>query len=341
MENSVHNADRPTTWHIYWQAALGRDLLLRPELAERIRNRLLAAHDVGGRKLLYYLLMPREIHLISILRPEDSTASFATGVSNVIGKWVREADGAFGPVFADRYQAQRVDTVEALRSEVRMLAWRPVAAGLQALPTNYANSALRAILGLCLPNGFHATALFDWLGGSVPQERTALQRALAVEPSNLEIVRWELVKGLVSARGTVGPSGPMARRVRGASAGLVAASRDRSVDGALKLLERWVEVKLGLHGGHGLSSRKGMEGARGRALVANLAMRSGLCSAACVARHYGRAKATLSEQMTASSARAADQAILSIPMEQIVREAIALATHPAVGGGGGGGGGGR
>lgn len=334
MENSIRNDDRPTAWHIYWHAALGRDLLLLPELVERIRNRLLAAHEVAGRNFLYYLLMPSEIHLISTLRPQDSTARFATGVSNVIGRWVREADGAFGPVFAGRYQAQRIDTVEALRSEVRMLAWRPVAAELQAAPTNYGNSALRAILGLCLPNGFHATALFDWLGGSVPQERAALQRVLAVKPSNLEIVQWELAKGLVSARGTVGPSGAMARRVRGAAAGLVAASRDRSVDGALRLLDRWVEVKLGLHGGQGLSSRTGLDGARGRALVANLAMKSGLCSAASVARHYGRAKATLSEQMAASSRRAADQAILSIPMEQIVREAIALATHPGAGGGG-------
>jgi hypothetical protein len=36
---------------------------------------------------------------------------------------------------------------------------------------------------------------------------------------------------------------------------------------------------------------------------------------------------TLSEQMAASGARAADQAILAIPMEQIVREAIAIAMH--------------
>ena len=327
MEHSTHDVDSPRAWHIYWQAALGRDLLFGPALAEKIRGRLIAAHRVAGRKLLYYLLMPREIHLISTLQQDDAPGSFAAGVSNVIGKWVREADGSFGPVFAGRYHAQPVGSVAALRSEVRMLAWRPVAAGLQDAPTNYGNSALKAILGLCLPNGFNATALFDWLGSSVPVERSALQRELASEPSNLEVVQWELAKGLVSARGTVGPSGLMARHVRGAAATLVAASGDRSVDGALKLLDRWVEVKLGLRGGHGLSSRKGLDGARGRALVASLAMRSGLCSAASVARHYGRAKATLSEQMTASNSRSADQAILCIPMEQVVREAIALATH--------------
>ena len=208
-----------------------------------------------------------------------------------------------------------------------MLAWRPVSTGLRDGPTNYAFSAVRILLGLNLPGGFRTGPLFDLLGSKVPQDRALIRRVMAEPPTQLDVLQWELSKDLVPARGTLGPDGMMTRHVQGPAAVLVAASKDKSIDGALRILVRWVEVKLGLQGGHGLSSNGGPEGARGRALVAGLAMKSGLCSASSVARHFGRAKATLSEQMAASGMRAADQAILAIPMEQIVREAIAIVLH--------------
>ncbi|EGJ11065.1 hypothetical protein [Rubrivivax benzoatilyticus] len=64
--------------------------------------------------------------------------------------------------------------------------------------------------------------------------------------------------------------------------------------------------------------------ARGRALVACLAMQHQLCSAASVARYFHRAKSTLSEQMTACRARALDRTILQTPAQRIVDEAAAL-----------------
>jgi len=328
MERSIFDSNGSAVWHVYWQATPGRDLLFSPALAERIRHRLLDAHRRSGRGLLYYLLMPRELHLLSSLPAGDSAGALATGMLNVISRWVREVDGASGSVFAGRYRAQRIVNVESLCDEVRMLAWRPVATGLSIAPTNYGHSALRAVLGLCLSDGFHAAALLDHMGGSVADGRSELRQALANKPSALEILQWELGKGLVSARGTVGIAGPTSKLVSGAAAILVAASKDRTIDGALKLLERWVEVKLGLRPGAAGSSSRSHEASRARALVANLALRAGLCSASSVARHFGRAKATLSVQMAASRARAADQAVLAILMEQVVREAIALASHP-------------
>jgi len=58
--------------------------------------------------------------------------------------------------------------------------------------------------------------------------------------------------------------------------------------------------------------------------VACLVVDCRLCSAASVARHFRRAKATLSEQMAACRRRPADQAILRVPMQRIIEEASAL-----------------
>src|SRR5688572_27730672 len=61
MATSI-SAEGPTTWHICWQAALGRDLLVDAAMADRIRWRLIQAHDKPGRALVDYLLVPSEIH---------------------------------------------------------------------------------------------------------------------------------------------------------------------------------------------------------------------------------------------------------------------------------------
>lgn len=327
MERSIVDGEAPRVWHICWQAVEGRDLVCKESLVNQIRARLLGAHRAPGRELLYYLLLSREIHLLSSLSTADSVGALVNGLSNMIAKRVREADGTLGPVFSGRYRAQLIDGVEILRGEVRMLAWRPVSTGQSAYPSNFAHAALRAILGLNFVEGFHALALLKLLGGTVPLGRIALRRVLAVRPSNLEVLQWELAKGMVSARGTVGPVGPVARHVAGAAAALVAANSSKSIDGALGLLELWVGTRLGLPSAPALAAGKGAQAARGRALVACLAVQSGLCSASSVARYFGRAKATLSEQTTAIRRRPADQAILALPMEKIAREAIALANR--------------
>lgn len=328
MERSISDGDGPRIWHVYWQAAVGRDLVSKDSLVNKIRGRLLGAHLAPGRELLYYLMLPREIHVLSLLGKGDSAVSLGNGLSNTIARRVREADGQFGPVFSERYRAECIDSAEQLRNEVRMLAWRPVSVAKSAVPSNFAHSALRIILGLNLAEGFHAFALLERLGTTVPLGRVALRQAIAAKPSDLEVLQWELAKGLVSARGDVGPLGPVARYVSGLAATLVAASAGKTIDGALDLLGLWVKTRLGLNPMIALSVMKGCQGSRARALVACLAVRCGLCSASSVARHFGRAKATLSERMKTARQRPADQSILTIPMDKIVREAIALADKP-------------
>lgn len=325
MERSIAEDEGPRIWHVYWQVAVGRDLVWKDSLVNQIRARLLRAHQAPGRDLLYYLVLPREIHVLSLLPEGDSAVSLGNGLSNMIARRVREADGQFGLVFSGRYRAERIDSVELLSNEVRMLAWRPVSTGQSVSPSRFTHAALRVILGMNLADGFHATALLEHLGATVPLGRVVLRRALAIRPSDLEVLQWELAKRLMSARGSVGPLGAIARHVSGLAAMLVAASGSKTIDGALDLLELWVKTQLGLNTMVSLAVMKGFQGSRGRALVACLAVQCGLCSASSVARHFGRAKATLSERMTTARQQPADAVILAIPMERIVRESIALA----------------
>ncbi|HEY1129941.1 MAG TPA: hypothetical protein VGF12_11090 [Roseateles sp.] len=324
MERSIIDGMVARAWHVYWRAVVGRDLVGSASLVKQIRTRLLGAHQLPGRELLYYLVLPGEIHLLSLLSAGDSAAALGNGLSNMIAKRVREADGAFGPVFSGRYRAQPIDSADQLLNEVRMLAWRPVSTGLSASPTACGSAALRTILGLTMADGFHATALLERLAVTVPLGRIALRRAIVSRPSEHEVLQWELTKGMVPARGTVGPAGAVARHVGGAAATLVAASVGKSIDGAIALLELWVQTRLGLHPDLSLAERKDFQGSRGRALVACLAVQCRLCSAASVARHFGRAKATLSERMAAIRESPADRAILATPMDKIVREAVEL-----------------
>jgi hypothetical protein len=106
--------------------------------------------------------------------------------------------------------------------------------------------------------------------------------------------------------------------------GLGMSSWPDGIDGALRILECWVLSRLGVRDLIRLADAPGPTGARGRALVACLAMDFALCPAASVARHFQRAKATLSEQMTACRQRSDDRQILGTPKSRIVEEAIAL-----------------
>lgn len=325
MDDSIFGGETARVWHVSWQATAGRDFLCDRSLAARIRGRLLQAHRREGRCLLYFLLMPTEIHLLSILADGESPGDLARGLANVVARWVRDADGLPGPVFAGRFRERPIQGLDALRREVRLLAWRPVDLKLCVAASHFRHGALRVALGLSRSEGFQSTSLLEIFGTSVQDARRALRAWLAMRPSIEEVARWELSHGLRLAPGSMGPVGRMARQVRGPAAALVAASEGQGIDGALRLLEGWVEVKLGLQTGQGLLQYGGESAARGRALVAKLAVKLGLCSAAAVARHFGRAKSTLSEKMAESQKRPADQMILAVPMSQVVREAISLA----------------
>lgn len=324
MDRSVLSVSTTVTWHICWQAALGRDLVACGALVERIRVRLIEAHRQDGRVLFDYLLVASEMHLLVGLSEGDSPGKVARVVANIVARWVREVQGVRGPVFAGRYRAHRVISEEALREDVRMLSWRPVVLGACIAPTHYPHSALRTILGRKIAKGFDARPVLTLFGDPVPVARKALRARLARRPTAIEMRQWELSRGLALAVGTVGPLFATAREVRGAAATLVAAAGPEGIDGALRLLERWVAVRLGIRDGLQLSDVPGSTGARGRALVGCLATDMALCPAASVARHFKRAKATLSEQMASCRKRAADQQLLRTPLNRLVEEAISL-----------------
>jgi hypothetical protein len=331
MDGSDPREDVPTAWHVSWQAAFGRDLFADPSLYARVRERLIDAHNRRGRVLVDYTMLPREIHMVSQIASGDSAGAVARAIGNVVARWVRERHPVRSPVFAGRYRAHPIATDDDLRSELRMLAWRPVRLGLCTTPTHHAHSALRTALGLRPAQGFDSRSMLRLFGDSVPQARAAIRVWLARRPSEREAHQWELACGLVLATGTVGPHQLMTREVRSLGAArLVAAAGAAGIDGALALLEAWVVARLGVRRDLDLRQTKGSVGARGRALVACLASDHGLCSAASVARYFGRAKATLSEQMAARRHAAADRPILAAPMQRIVEEALALGAQRPV-----------
>jgi hypothetical protein len=313
------------TWHIAWQVVEGHDLLALPALVEQIRARLLEAHRLPGRELLYYLLTPTELHLLSRLPAGRSPGEVARAIGNIVARWVRQAQGVPGVVFAGRYRADAMASDEDARLEIRMLAWRPVVLGLCRAPTHYPTSTLRATVGMSRPLGFETLVPLRLFGHPVSVARAALRNLIAKRPGPTELRQLELTRGLALAPGLVGTFSLMTRPVQGLAAALVAASRPQGIDGALQLLERWVLVKLHLRGVDSLATLPAPTGARIRALVAVLAVKLDLCPAASVARHYHRAKATLSERMAACRHQAEDQAILNVPLGRIVEEAIELA----------------
>lgn len=313
METSLSAEDAPRIWHICWQAAKGRNLLADPSMQSRIRDRLFAAHEPPGRDLLLYLLMPSEIHVLCRLPASAGPGTIARVVANLVSRWVRDIDRTRGPVFAGRYHAHEASTMSLLRREVRMLAWRPVAAGLCSRPTYYTKSSLRATLGLERMKNFDAKALSSAFGSSILEARMAMRDVIRGRPPAVELREWELARGLALAIGSSDSASPLVREVGGAAAALVAAGGAEGIDGAVKLLERWVAWKLGLRTGQCLAKVAGSPGARARALVAGLAVEAGLCSAAFVARHFNRSKATLCEQMAASRRRPEDRHLLGTP----------------------------
>lgn len=322
MESHDSTSTRSTTWHIVWQAVEGRSLSTDRTLVKRIRGRLLAAHKLPGRALLHYLITPTELHLLSRLPPGTTPSGIARQLGSVVARWVREAQRTPGFVFAGRYRSYAMESDEATRNELRMLAWRPVVLGLCAVPIHHVTSSLRMLLAQQAVLDFDIHPALELFGATLPEERAAMHDMIGRRRSGIELRQWELSCGLVLAPGNAGTLSSTTRGVDGLATALVAASEPQGIDGALRLLERWVLLKIGSPELHDLATMSTSTGARGRALVAIVAARLNLCSSASVARHYGRAKATLSERMAACRRQAADQAILKVPLDRIVEDAI-------------------
>jgi hypothetical protein len=319
------SGESPTMWHLCWQAAVGRVLFVDPALYRRVRERLIDAHRREGRVLVDYLLTPTEIHIVSLVPARDGPGGVARASGNVVARWVRQAQPIRSPVFAGPYRAHRIASADELRGEMRMLAWRPVFLGLCVTPTHYPHSSLRIALGMTRAQGFDASTLLHLFGTSVPLARIAMRAWVSRRPSQRDALQWELSRGLALTNGADGQQPASAREIRSAgAAALLAAGGRHGVDGALGLLEVWVAAKLGSSDGGDFQRETDATGARGRALVACLAVEHGLCSASEVARHFHRAKSTLSEQMTACKTRPADRRILDTPVQRIVEEALAL-----------------
>ena len=255
---------RTVTWHIVWQAVEGRDLLVSPALADRIRLRLLDAHRQPDRVLLHYLLAPTEIHLLSRLPAGQSPRDVARTIGNIVARWVRQAGGVPGIVFAGRYRAYAIESDEAAREEFRMLAWRPVALGLCRAPTHHAQSSLRATLGLKRALGFETLAPLRLFGESVPEARNALRGRIARGPSAIEQRQWELTRGMVLALGDAGSFSLTGRPVQGLAAALVAAGHRRCAEASRTMGP--VETRASecaAPGGDGLAGKRQGQGAGG------------------------------------------------------------------------------
>jgi hypothetical protein len=328
MRNSLAIArearESSETWSLCWQAAVGRSFFVHPSLIELIRTRLIGAHHRQGRVLVDYLLLPTEIHAISQLRPEDSVAGVARSFGNVVARWVRDVQPLHNPVLAGPYHAQRLDGDNAVREEIKMLAWRPVFKRESSRRNHYPHAGLRHALGLTPWNGFDSWPLLLYFGVNAPEARAALRACLVKPPTEETWRAWELSRGIQLATGSVGPSPSMARKVSGPAAVLIAAAGGYGIDSALELLEVWVTTRLSPSVPVDLHAGSDAVAARGRGLVGGLAVTHHLCSAASVARHFGRAKATLSEQMAACRLRPADRLILRTPLQRIAQEASAL-----------------
>ena len=282
------------------------------------------AHESEGRTLVDYLLLPNEIHAVSLIAPGESVGGIARAFGNVLSRWVREEQPVRSPVLAGPYRAQELKSADALRHELRMLAWRPVMLGLCTTPTHYRRGGLRIAAGQSTGRGFNARPMLEQFGTNVPDARASMKRWMSHRPSDEERRAWELTRGLALATGSVGPRSGMARSVAAPAAALVAAGGTYDIDGALALLSRWVDAKIHAGGGLGLHSASSRTAARARGLVAGLAVQHRLCSAASVARYFQRAKATISEQMAACRARPADRVIVSTPLRRILEEATTL-----------------
>lgn len=339
MHEHATPAGAPAMWHLSWQAAAGREFFPPASLYVRIRKRLIGAHKGKGRVLVDYALLPTEIHVVAEIAPPDTTGGVARAIGNVVTRWVNAAQGVRSPLLAGRYRAHRIESAAEQREQARMLAWRPVFFRLCKTPAHYRHSAYRIALGLTPPDGFDTSPLLRVFGMSVLQSRAALRTWAGKRPTEQQRQVWELTRGLIQTAGSgsrqQSASATALPGLHDAAAALVAAGCHepdgrirsgalRGARGGLALLDVWVAAKLGLRDARELHASANAVGARGRGLVGCLAETHELCAAAEVARHFHRARSTLSEHMKARRACAADRQVLATPVERIIEEAVAL-----------------
>lgn len=318
--SAMNGRANSTAWHIHWQAASGRDFLAGPDLHQRIRQRLFSAHTRPGAVLLTFNILPTEIHLLSLLSAECSPRTLARSIGHVLGRWMREAHTLDNPVLARAYRVIELPPTADLQHEVCMLAWRPIRLGLCKTPSHDSHSPLRIALGMTPADGFDARPLLRCFGATLVESRASLRRRLRQRPSEAMWRVWELTRGLLRAEGSLGPHSAVSRSVDGAAAALVAAAGPGGIRAALLLLETWVSSRLDATGALRLDQRRHPLSARGRAIVACLATGYRLCPAAVVARHFGFAKATLSEQMSAARRRPDDRGLVTASVEQVLAD---------------------
>ncbi|MBX3628266.1 MAG: hypothetical protein KF892_24985 [Rhizobacter sp.] len=299
----------------------------------KIRDRVVDAHRTRGRVLVDYCLLPTEIHLIAELEHGDAPGDLARAIGSVVTRWVREAWPVRSPVLAGPFHAHQIQDEEDLRREIRLLAWRPVALGASRGPTFHRDGALRVALGRRPGDGFDSRPMLCLFGTTVVGARAALLSWVLQKPSEAERRAWEISRGLVLVRSGQEGQRLVARQVKSqAAAALIAAAGDQGVEGAIRLLATWVSARMGGAGAVDLHAGVDAAAVRGRALVARLVKEHRLCSSATVARHFGRTKATLSEQMLASRGRLADSEIVHTPISRILDDVSSLrsATGPSV-----------
>ncbi|WP_284620553.1 hypothetical protein [Aquabacterium humicola] len=314
------------TWHLCWQAAVGREFFSDVSLYGRVQARLVDAHRRRGGQLLDYVLLPTEIHVVSVLPSGETPGGIARAVGNVVSRWVRQSQPITSPVLAAPFRAHRLLSLGELREELRMLAWRPVFQRQCRTPIHHSHGALRVALGLrTSPPGFNARPMLQAFDSSVVEARAALKAWIARRPADRDLLAWELARGLRLACGRSSPQRSVAVDLRGtAAAALVAEGGSAGIDGALEVLGRWAAARLGIAGPLESLPSVDPRGVRCRALVGCLAVRHRICSAASVARYFGRAKATLSEQMAAARKRPSEQLLIATPVEVILAEVAAV-----------------
>lgn len=314
------------TWTLCWQAAPSRDFLAHDSMVRKILNRLIDAHSQSGRQLLYFVLLPAEIHVIARVECRENIASIVRSCSHILSRWVRAVNPRQGPAFAAKCRATPIESMPALRREVLMLAWRPVRLGFSKTPMHYPYSALRGGEHGELSHRFNVGPLLSIYGESPDAARACLEASLRVRPTDEAWRFWELKRGLEqpTAKQSFVSATTMPRLVDAGAAALIAAGGGYGVEAALSLLDAWVCAKIDPAGR--LNAPEGYRGlrVRARALVACLAVDHGLCSAVFVARHHGCTKGTISVQMARCRLRQQDRKLLEAPLERILQDVMVL-----------------
>lgn len=291
--------------HVVYRSAGERHLFpiaVLYDTCRRYANNALAAKRGA---LLTYLFLPQEAHFIVRLSAEDAVAQFAQRFAQVYARARNRATRDRGHVFGGHYKSIPLTSPVALAEDVWLLFWRPVALKLVATPRRYPHSSLRALLNIVPPRRLQLAAVRHAFGAQHHTAIGALRAAMRRRPGEKELQKWEQVIGVVSYR--------------------IATAADVDPDVALSAIESWSAWQSSLGSLAALRHGRSAAAARARALVACVATASGLCTASALARHYGYARSTLSEHMTACRADHDNQRLLATPVAQILAAAAAAA----------------